>query len=156
MARRMAVVGAAVAVLALAVSMVGPALSDENGERRTIRLLDKFADDEENVTFVDVGDQGESIGDYFVFDDVVFNPAGTQRRGRDTGNCLTVGEGVLECEVTFHLSGGSIRAEGTFEEAEGQGVAAVTGGTGAYKTAHGQVRGVFTDVGIQFTIKVIL
>jgi hypothetical protein len=156
MAKRIAMVAAAVAVLALVVSMVGPALSDENGERRTIRLLDKFADDEQNVTPIDVGEAGDSVGDYFVFDDVVFNLAGTQRRGTDTGNCLTVGEGVLECEVTFHLSGGDIRIEGTFVEAEAEGVAAVTGGTGAYKTAHGEAHAAVTDVGIEFRIKLIL
>jgi hypothetical protein len=156
MAKRLAALGAVVAVLALTVSMVAPALSDETYQKQTIRLSDKFADDAQNVTEVDVGKKGESVGDYFVFDDVVYNTAGTQRKGKARGSCVAVSESALDCEVTFDLQNGNIRVEGSFVFAEGEAWLAVTGGTGAYKTAHGETHVVEGDKGLDFTIKLLL
>jgi hypothetical protein len=49
-AKKLAVLGVAVAMLAFVVSIVAPAGAGNGDEKVTLRLLDKFADDEENVT----------------------------------------------------------------------------------------------------------
>jgi hypothetical protein len=62
----LAVLAAALAVLGLVVSMIVPAVADNGGERVTLRLGERFADDEQYGTLIDVGKKGFSVGDYNV------------------------------------------------------------------------------------------
>lgn len=169
MARRLAVVGAVVAVLALAISVLAPAWSETGGRRVTLRLAEKSADDPpEDQGFVDVGKQGPSVGDYFVVgNDPVFNAARTRRVGAASGDCLAaqLGElrngepesGTFECDVSFALRGGLITTEGRFTfPGRPQNVFAVTGGTGAYKTARGTLTVVDTRQGLNFVFRLLL
>jgi hypothetical protein len=166
MAKRLAVLAAAVGVVALVVSMVVPSVAgngDDNRDKRvTLRLAEKTADDEQFFTFIDVGEEGESVGDYLVLKgDPIYNRARTEKVGVVRGDCLVVEEARSECDVTFDLEGGLITAEGPIDFSEQADVVqlhAITGGTGAYKTAQGVLELDFSEEqkGILFTFKLIL
>ena len=156
MIKRLTVSGAVLAVVALALSLVSPALSKDDFEKKTIRLTDRFSDDEENFTYVDVPPKDFSVGDYLVAHDVVYNAANTERRGITFGDCLIVAEDeTSECDITFRLGGGTLTAEGTFFPRD-RNVWAVTGGTGAYKTAHGELRFEAQEDHLDLTFKLLL
>jgi hypothetical protein len=169
MAKRLAVVAAALGMLALLVSAIGPAVAgngNDGDERVTLRLAEKAADDQQFTTQVDVGPKGFSVGDYEVLEgEPVYNRALTKQVGAVTGDVLIVsieGQSVtVEPDVTFDLEGGVITVEGpiTFSEQDFDPVQelAVTGGTNAYKTAHGELHiDISGEEGFLFTFKLIL
>jgi hypothetical protein len=171
MTKRLGVFGAVVAVLALVVTMVAPATSDENAKndrRVVLRLAESAADDEEFISEIDVDDDGfTTVGDYLVFSgEPVFRRDRETQVGVIRGDCLfveVVGETAvtLECDVTFDLRGGLITVEGpvTFAEEDFEAVqeVAVTGGTDAYKTAHGELAvNIAQEEGFLYTFRLIL
>jgi hypothetical protein len=91
-----------------------------------------------------------SLGDRIVFSDDLFTSKGGKSLGYDGGVCTvariadaTTGSGVLECEVTFSLPGGQIATQAlntlTNGNLLGTQVGAITGGTGKYQNAKGQI-----------------
>jgi hypothetical protein len=154
-------------LLALVVSMIVPAAADNGGDRVTLRLAEKAADDEQFETDIDVGEEGKSIGDYTVFEsEPIFNRALTRQVGVFQGDCLAVSivpreSATAECDFTVVLDKGLITVEGpiTFSEQSFDDVQewAVTGGTGAYKSAHGELELDFSDgAGVRLTFRLIL
>ena len=141
------------AVLALAlaiavVSLVPAATAAKRGKKVTvINLTTRTAQEAE----LDLGTPGFSVGDRFVFSDNVF------RGGRQVGvlggectltrlepNPLPEGQeptsGTFNCVATIRLPRGQLTLQGlfTFSEQAGPRVQiAITGGTGAYRTARG-------------------
>ena len=171
MTKRLGVAGAVVAVLALVISMVAPATSDEKAKsdrRVVLRLAEVAADDEEFISEIDVDDNGfPTVGDYLVLSgDPVFKRDRKTQVGVIRGDCLFVevvdqATVTLECDLTFDLRGGLITVEGpaTFAEEDFQAVqeVAVTGGTDAYKTAHGELAvNIAPEEGFLFTFRLIL
>ena len=157
MITKLGVVAAVIALVGLALSIVLPAVSDVRYEKVEFRLTDKSSDDADNSFDVDVGDEGFGVGDYLVIgSDPLYNRAGTKQVGHTNGDCLLTEldeatfEVTFECDVTFVLRNGSITAEGPFSGTEtgGSGNLAVTGGTGRYRTAHGEVHVTETDTGL--------
>ncbi len=89
MLKKLAVVATVISLLGLTVSIISPAVSNSRYEERTIRLAEKISDDVDS--FVDVGDEGFSAGDYLVIgNDPVFNRARTTKRGTASGDCVVV------------------------------------------------------------------
>jgi allene oxide cyclase-like protein len=102
---------------------------------------------------LDLGATGPSIGDRFVFSDDVFR--GGHKVGITGAECIAVrlapnpvppGQEptsvTLNCVGTLRLPDGQVTVQGlvTFSEEAGPSFdIAITGGTGAYRTAHGQV-----------------
>lgn len=87
--------------------------------------------------YIDVGPQGESPGDYFVFEGRLLQKG--EQVGRDSGRCLA-GVRTFTCEATASLDGrGKIVVGGTLFTDQRDFRLAVTGGTGAYKDARGQL-----------------
>ncbi len=153
MRTKLGVLAAAIALLGLTISIISPASSDTRYQHRTLRLAEKFSDDRDD--FIDVGKEGESVGDYFVINrDPVFNASRTEKVGEVSGDCLFVRESA-ECDVTFKLRGGLITVEGPFIFEETSRFA-VTGGTGAYKTAHGTLTLTEGDEGLDFVFRLLL
>ena len=151
-------------MLALAISIIAPAVADRRNETERFTVLDRAADDEQNISFIDVGGHDFTVGDYFVIElDPLFNRSDTRRVADSSGDCLVVaidqrGSGAtIECDTTFHFSRGSLAVEATveFTETEESGVGAVTGGTGTYKAADGQVRISSVDRGLLFQFEVL-
>jgi hypothetical protein len=101
---------------------------------------------------LDLGATGPSIGDRFVFSDDVFR--GGHKVGITGGECIAVRSEpsplppgqeptsvTLSCAATVRLPDGQVTLQGlvTFSEDSGPSfVIAITGGTGAYRTAHGE------------------
>lgn len=89
---------------------------------------------------LDLGEKGDSNGDLLTFANEVFDPANTARVGTDQGYCVRVAKGISwECIWTTSLANGQITVEGPFLD-KGDSTLAVTGGTGAYADARGQLK----------------
>jgi hypothetical protein len=95
-------------------------------------------------TFLDLGDRGPSLGDEFIFSDVLKQNG--ERVGHDGGVCtvtsITSAEAEAHCVVTLSLAGGQIALQGLVpfsEEPPPPFTVAVTGGTGQYEGATGEV-----------------
>jgi len=92
-------------------------------------------------TVVDVGPKGDSVGDLLPFANPVFDAADTKQVGTDNGNCIrTVVGTAYECNWTTLLPGGQITVEGPYYDSGADSMLAITGGTGIYKNAHGQMK----------------
>jgi hypothetical protein len=167
MGKRLAVLAAAAAVLALTVSLIAPAASDQRYDRVNFTIRDKASDDEQTNVDIDVGKKGFGVGDYLVLaKDPFFNRSLDKKLGYFTGDCLFVTvdeetfEATIECDVTANfLNGDIITAEGpiTFSEEEVASTTfAVTGGTGRYEAAHGEVSATFAQEGATFHFKLLL
>jgi hypothetical protein len=90
-------------------------------------------------TTVDLGPKGDSLGDEIAFGNPIFNAANKKQVGHDQGNCVRAIVGkTYECFWTVVLAGGQITVEGPFNDAS-DSVLAITGGTGAYEGARGQM-----------------
>ncbi|HEV7669720.1 MAG TPA: dirigent protein [Thermoanaerobaculia bacterium] len=88
----------------------------------------------------DTGAKGNSAGDVLTFANEVFDAANEKKIGSDQGFCVRTAPGTSwECLWTLVLSDGQITVEGPFLDA-GDSVLAVTGGTGAYQGAGGEMK----------------
>jgi hypothetical protein len=135
--RKLALAIAFAAVAALVVGTIAPASS---GPKRTTTLrLSSPAG--VGITFVDLGEEGESVGDVLVFNHRVNHRASGKRAGQLRGDCLFVDldAGICEGDVTFDLHAGLITVEGPFHVARAHNEFAVTGGTDAYRNARGEL-----------------
>lgn len=87
----------------------------------------------------DLGEPGDSIGDQLAFGNPIYDPANQTRLGDDQGSCVrTVVGKAWECTWTLILPEGQITVEGPFYDAA-DSVLAITGGTGSYRGARGQM-----------------
>jgi hypothetical protein len=162
--KRFGIVGATIGLLALVVSLIGPAWSDSRYERTTLRLEDKASDDEGHYIDVNVGGKAfPRIGDYFVVSaDSLYTKGTDEKVGTYSGDCLLTqfgpeaGPVEAECDLTFQLPDGIVTAEGPLNFVEGPGALAITGGTGMYKTAHGQIKPEDTATATVFVLNIFL
>jgi hypothetical protein len=96
---------------------------------------------EADFTIVDTAPAGDSPGDQILFTDTLLDQAG-RRIGGDQARCTLMFGGDVLCDATFVLDGrGQLTIEGvglTF---------AVTGGTGQFSKARGQMRETFLPSG---------
>ena len=96
---------------------------------------------EADFTVIDVAPEGDSPGDQILFTDTLFDQAG-RRIGRDQARCTIMFRDDVLCDATFILDGrGQLTIEGatlTF---------AVTGGTGEFARARGQLHETFLPTG---------
>ena len=145
---RHSVHAAIVAVIAVGVLVVGAAPAAAggkhgNGKGDTLRL----AAEEESFAAIDVGPPGPSLGDYFVFSETLRKDG--REAGTSGGQCTAV-EAIppyttitSQCVVTLSLRRGQITLQGLVEfqteEEMGPATLAITGGTGAYRGASGEV-----------------
>jgi allene oxide cyclase len=91
-------------------------------------------------TVVDLGAKGDSAGDLLTFANPVYDAANKTRLGTDQGYCVRVVAGKSwECFWTLILAGGEITVEGPFFDS-GDSVMVVTGGTGKYAGAKGDMK----------------
>src|SRR5262245_34729693 len=90
-------------------------------------------------TVTDTGAKGDSAGDLLTFANDVFDEKDANKVGNDTGWCIrTVAGKSWECFWTLTLADGQITVEGPFLDA-GDSVLAVTGGTGKFAGARGEM-----------------
>ena len=97
----------------------------------------------------DTGAKGDSAGDVLTFANEVFDAQDSNRLGSDQGTCVrTVPGKAWECSWTIFLPTGQMTVEGPFYDA-GDSVLAITGGTGAFANAQGDM--LLSAVGIEGT-----
>jgi hypothetical protein len=90
-------------------------------------------------TVTDTGATGDSAGDVLTFANEVFDAEDRNRVGSDQGMCVrTVPGKAWECFWTLSLASGQITVEGPFYDI-GDSVLAITGGTGAFGNAQGDM-----------------
>ena len=93
----------------------------------------------ETDAVADIGGSGDTVGDVLTFANPVFDADNSEQVGTDNGYCLRTAVGATwECHWILTLSDGQITVDGPFYDA-GDSVLAVTGGTGAYSEARGEM-----------------
>jgi hypothetical protein len=133
--KRLGVLGVAVALMALGVGAISPALgSSEDGER-TIRVVAITVEEE----FLDLGAEGFSLGDQGVFSENLLK--GGEEVGHSGGVCTVTSleREEVHCVVTAWFEGGQITVQGLIGVASETFALPITGGSGKYKGAEGEV-----------------
>ncbi|MBX7235159.1 MAG: dirigent protein [Caldilineales bacterium] len=124
--------------LALALSLVALPLSACTPPAATTTLTVVEHADTDAVG--DVAPAGDSVGDVLGFANPVFDAANARQIGTDNGYCIRTAVGAAwECAWTLTLTDGQITVAGPFLDA-GDSALAITGGTGAYAQARGQMK----------------
>jgi hypothetical protein len=145
MGKRVVILGAVIAVMALVVGAVNPALGSSSqgagsiGGGQTIRVIAVFTEFDPNI---DVGAPGFSLGDEVVFSGNLLRSG--EQVGRigvvctfvSTANAAKV---EAQCPTTSILPGGQITTQGTIVNRSLNFTLPITGGSGRYLGASGQV-----------------
>ena len=148
--RRLALI---TALLALVLTAAGTTLAAAKGpaKHHTQRQLTIYTVTPKDGLAVLPGQPGAlSLGDRVAFSDDLFTSKGGRTLGFDGGACTVTrvtdaatGSGVLLCEVTFSLPGGDIETQALNTLTNGSFVGtqsgSITGGTGKYRHASGQL-----------------
>lgn len=127
-------VGALAAAPAIASARTGPHAASP----KTIAVVEHANTDTE----VPVAKGGKDRpGDPLTFTNPVFNTRDTKRVGHDEGFCMRLNarRGSWECLWTTFLPAGQITVQGPFYDTR-DSVLSITGGTGAYRHARGQMK----------------
>jgi hypothetical protein len=138
MGRRLALLGTAIALVAIAVGVV-PAWgsSGDKDKQRTFRV--DAVNTEQN--FLDLGATGNSLGDQIVFTGQLLK--GDTEVGHQAGVCTvtSVARNEAQCVATYALRGGQVTAQALVNLGSSAPYAvAITGGSGKYEGAEGEVR----------------
>ena len=122
--------------IAAVVCAGGLILAANGASAATMTLVEHAATD----AVTDTGAAGDSAGDILTFANELFDAGNANSLGSDNGWCVrTVVGKAWECFWTASLKDGQITVEGPFLDA-GDSVLAVTGGTGAYAGAKGEMK----------------
>src|SRR4029453_11428524 len=98
-------------------------------------------------TVTDTGASGDTAGDVLTFANEVVDAEERNRVGSDQGMCVrTVPGKAWECFWTLSLASGPINVDGPFYDT-GDSVLAITGGTGAFGNAQGDI--LLTPIGTE-------
>jgi hypothetical protein len=150
MGKRLGILGAVIAVVALVVGAAIPALGSSSqgaastasghaDQDQTIRVTAVFTEFDANI---DVGAAGFSLGDVVVFSGNLLRNG--QQVGRIGVVCTFVSTANLQrveaqCPTTSILPGGQITTQGTIVNRSLNFTLPITGGSGRYQGAGGQV-----------------
>jgi allene oxide cyclase len=120
-------------LIAGALALVAP-FAASAGER--LQLVERALTD----TTIDLGAKGDSVGDLLTIANPIYDAANKTKLGSDQGYCVRVVVGKSwECFWTLLLAEGQITVEGPFFDT-GDSVMVVTGGTGKYAGARGDMK----------------
>lgn len=138
MGKRLGILGAIIAVAALVVAVVTPAWgsSGNNPQHQTIRVVAIVTE----LNLVPVSSKGPSLGDEIVFSEKLLQ--GGNQVGHEGTVCTTVSleRQEAECVATYSFGGGQITAQALITlGSEAPYAGAITGGTGKYEGAKGEV-----------------
>ncbi|MGD9735821.1 MAG: dirigent protein [Solirubrobacterales bacterium] len=125
-----------VAAAALSFASAAPAAGGAAASKATvIHVVERASTDA--VTNGDPAN--DKLGNVLTFANKVYDSANKRQVGSDQGYCIrTVLGEAWECNWTTFLRSGSITVEGKFSDTDNT-VLAITGGTGAYATARGEM-----------------
>lgn len=145
---RAALAAAAATAAALTTLAVGQSSSQAAGSAATdddFTLVGRSAQDKD----IDVGKKGPSVGDRFVFSENLYEQGSKERIGRLAASCDVAfveynGKGkptnsLMQCIGTFRLPDGQIAAQGALRWSDETALLAITGGSGRYDDATGEI-----------------
>jgi allene oxide cyclase len=136
--RLSATIAAATAALALALVTAAPTYAKTaHASGKTVHVIEHAKTDTEAP-----GVNGKDVkGNILTFNNPVFDTANTKQVGHDEGFCVRLQPklGIWECLWTTFLKGGQITVQGPFYDTRNSTLS-ITGGTGAYEGARGQMR----------------
>jgi len=114
---------------------------------RTIAVVEHAITDTEIPT----GGGKDVKGNILTFNNPVYNAANKSPVGHDEGFCTRIApkQGIWECLWTTFLHGGQITVQGPYYDTRNS-VLSITGGTGAYRDARGQMRLLSRDGGKEY------
>jgi allene oxide cyclase len=116
------------------------------GKNSTIHVIEHAVTD----TPVNSGGPGDKTGNLLTFHNKVFNTKDNKQVGRDQGFCVRIVPGAsYECMWTTFLAGGQITVEGPFLD-KANSVLAITGGTGRFRGARGEMNLISRHGGAEF------
>lgn len=128
------------AVLALGGSGVLTSPAQAVTESRTPRTVD-LAIGNDGVVRTDVGAPGLSVGDEFVYSDKLLRDG--KQIGEDGSSCQVTkvdgAKATTNCVLSLQLPDGQLTAQSLWTEGSDTVRMAVTGGTGAYRGASGEL-----------------
>jgi len=107
-----------------------------------LKTLETIADARTHrANVIDLGEQGDSVGDILTFDQPLRDKQG-QQIGNNSGICIRTNVGEhFQCQWTLTLDNGSIQVAGR-EMDKGTSSIAIVGGTGQYQGISGQMESV--------------
>jgi hypothetical protein len=104
----------------------------------TIKVIEHAETD--TVRHIGPPQEEDSAGDVLAFANPVFDEANKKQVGTDNGQCVRTAPGkAWECIWTITLSGGQMTVEGPFYDGGKDSQLAITGGTGEYEEASGEM-----------------
>jgi allene oxide cyclase len=107
-------------------------------DKTTIKLIEHAETD--TVRHIGPANEEDSVGDVLAFANPVYDSSNKTKEGTDNGQCIRTEVGkAWECIWTVTLSGGQMTVEGPFYDGGKASELAITGGTGEYKDADGQM-----------------
>lgn len=129
-----ALVSGLVLGVTMALGVATVASDDDAGD--TFTLVERATTD----VVIDVGDEGDSVGDMLGFGNDLYDAENATVVGRDQGQCFRSNPGMAwECTWTNYLEAGSLTVQGPFYDDLRDSELAITGGTGAYAGAEGMM-----------------
>jgi hypothetical protein len=134
MGKRSVVLGAAVALVALAVGVVSPAWGSSSSKDKQTTFTVEALTTEQNF-------EGTGLGDQIVFTTQLLK--GDTEVGHQGGVCTvtSVARAEAQCIATYSLRGGQITGQALIVLGDPAPYAvAITGGSGKYKGVEGEVR----------------
>jgi allene oxide cyclase len=102
----------------------------------TIHVIEHAVTD----TVIHSAGPGNVTGNLLTWHNKVYNPANVEQVGTDQGSCVRIApaEGSWECNWTTFLKGGQITVQGPYYDTKNS-VLAITGGTGVFSDARGDM-----------------
>ena len=96
---------------------------------------------ETDAVSVKGGTAAENVGDVLTFVNPIYDAANVKKVGTDRGYCVRLMGKMIECHWTLTLAKGQIMVEGPVGDGDNapDTMLAVTGGTGAYRGARGDM-----------------
>jgi hypothetical protein len=138
--RRPSAIAATALGLVACLSVGTAGLASAKGARKaagsTIHVIEHAVTD----TTVQSGGKGDKTGNLLTFHNKVYDQRDVKPVGTDQGFCVRISpkDGTYECMWTTSLAHGQITVEGPFYDTKNS-VLAITGGTGAYRNARGEM-----------------
>jgi hypothetical protein len=131
------VLAGAVITAAATLAVAGGTAAGQTQHGSTVHVIEHAVTD----TVVPSGGGGADVtGNTLTFHNKVFDRRDKKQVGHDQGFCMRISpaEGTYECLWTTFLAHGQITVEGPFYDKKNS-VLAITGGTGAYRSARGEM-----------------